>query len=178
VIYTLEHSTRSLDQFMELLTAHQIHRLADVRLLPRSRRHPHFSRDNFERALAGAGIVYRHVPALGGMRKARADSTNIAWRHPSFRGFADYMETPAFDAAVDALLAFAAEGVPEPASNAAIMCAEAVWWQCHRQLIADALVARDIDVWHILSRSETTRHALTAFARVAGCHVTYPGLGL
>src|SRR5258706_15760567 len=101
-IYTLGHSTRRLGDFIELLTANRVSRLGDVRLLPRSKRHPHFSRDALERSLGDAGIVYRHFPALGGMRKARGDSTNTGWQHPSFRGYADYMETPAFEAALEA----------------------------------------------------------------------------
>src|SRR4051812_21431341 len=121
-------------------------------------------------SLPAAGIRYRHVPDLGGLRKATPDSPNSGWRHASFRGYADYMQTPAFAAAVKGLIEWAAD------APTAIMCAEAVWWQCHRQLIADALVARNIEVRHIMSGKAAPVHSLTSFARVDGERLTYPGL--
>lgn len=142
----------------------------DIRSIPRSRRHPHFSSDALRVALSDAGIVYRHSGALGGRRKPRPDSSNTAWRVEGFRGYADYMETAAFGAAVDELVAWAG-GAPT-----VIMCAEALWWRCHRQLVADALVARGVEVRHITSASTAALHTLTAFAQVTDGLVTYRGL--
>jgi uncharacterized protein (DUF488 family) len=183
VIYTIGHSTRSFDQFLGLLRAHGVVQLADVRTVPKSRRHPHFAQESLARALPDAGIAYRHFPGLGGLRKPRADSINTAWRHPSFRGYADYMQTDSFRSSVDELAAWAeaTSGQRQPGgvtagAPTAIMCAEAVWWQCHRQLIADALVARGIDVRHIMSVESAPAHTLTRFARVDEARVTYPGL--
>jgi uncharacterized protein (DUF488 family) len=170
VIYTIGHSTRSLDDFIALLKAHGVTQLADVRSVPRSRRHPHFGADALSVSLPAAGIAYRHFPGLGGMRKPRRDSTNTAWRHEGFRGYADYMQTDAFEGALDELVAFAAH------QPTAIMCAEAVWWRCHRQLTADALVARGIEVRHITSPGAAPPHTLTEFGRPANGKVTYPGL--
>lgn len=169
-IYTIGHSTRTLDAFLALLHAHQISQLADVRTVPKSRRHPHFAGEALAQTLPAAGIAYRHVAALGGLRKPRKDSRNTAWRHESFRGYADHMETPAFQRALDELIGWSG------AQPTVVMCAEAVWWQCHRQLIADALVARAVEVRHIMSAGAAPLHTLTAFARVDDGRVTYPGL--
>jgi uncharacterized protein (DUF488 family) len=169
MIFTVGHSTRPIEEFIALLQVHRIQRLADVRTVPRSRRHPHFASDALGASLAAASIEYRHFPGLGGLRKPRIDSTNGGWRVEGFRGYADYMETEAFHAALAALVAFAT--VPT-----AVMCAEAVWWRCHRRLIADALVVRGIDVRHITSPAPAAVHELTPFARVAGVEVRYPGL--
>ena len=169
MIYTIGHSTRSLDEFLDLLCAHGIRQLVDVRTVPKSRRHPHFSAEALAVSLSKAGIAYRHAPELGGLRKPRKHSGNTAWRHEGFRGYADYMETPAFDRAVDALLAIAT-------ISTVIMCAEAVWWRCHRQLIADALVARGVGVWHITSSAAPSTHTLTEFAKISEGRVRYPGL--
>ncbi len=170
VVFTIGHSTRPLDAFIALLRANAITRLADVRTVPKSRRHPQFGGDALAAALSAEGIVYRHFPGLGGLRKPRPDSPNATWRHEGFRGYADYMETPAFAEAVDRLVAFAL------VAPTAIMCAEAVWWRCHRQLIADALVARGIDVRHITSAAAPARHTLTKFARIVDGTVSYRGL--
>jgi uncharacterized protein (DUF488 family) len=170
VIHTLGHSTRSFDELGALLRAHHITLLADVRSIPKSRRHPHFAREALAKTLPPAGIDYRHFPGLGGLRKPRADSINAAWRNGGFRGFADYMQTPGFAEALNELLREASRHA------VAIMCAEAVWWRCHRQLIADALVARGIEVRHIASESSAPAHTLTAFARLTDAGVTYPGL--
>jgi uncharacterized protein (DUF488 family) len=169
-IYTVGHSTRALDEFLALLEAHGVTGLADVRSFPGSRRHPHFSREALERSLPAGGIVYRHFAALGGMRKPRRDSRNGGWRHASFRGYADHMETAEFQEALDGLLGFAQSHV------VGIMCAEAKWWQCHRQLTSDALVARGAEVRHIMSKTPAPPHELTSFARLAGDRVTYPAL--
>ena len=141
-----------------------------MRTVPRSRRHPHFERDALAAVLSGHGIGYRHFAGLGGLRKPRVDSLNGGWRHEGFRGYADHMQSPEFNAALDALLAWA------DGRSLAVMCAEAKWWQCHRQLIADAVVARGFEVRHIMSIREAPRHELTPFARVAGTSVTYPAL--
>jgi len=170
VIFTIGHSTRTFDELAALLRAHGVAQLADVRTVPKSRRHPHFARESLAAALPGVGIRYRHVDGLGGLRKPRPDSRNTAWRNDSFRGYADYMETAAFERALDELIEWSQSGAT------AIMCAEAVWWQCHRQLIADALVARGIEVRHIMRADAAPAHALTAFARVNDARVTYPGI--
>ena len=169
-VLTIGHSTRTLDEFLLLLRRHGATALADVRTIPRSRRHPHFAREALDVSLPIHGIAYQHFPGLGGLRKPRRDSTNAAWREPGFRGYADHMQTDAFSAALDALLALASE------RRVAVMCAESKWWQCHRQLIADALVVRGIEVRHIMSPTEATLHALTPFARTHGTTVTYPAL--
>jgi uncharacterized protein (DUF488 family) len=167
VIYTIGHSTRSLAEFIDLLAAHGIEQLVDIRSIPRSRRHPHFAGDALAGSLEKSGILYRHSRALGGMRKPRRDSRNTAWRVEGFRGYADYMETPAFQAALDELLELAGE------RRTAVMCAEAVPWRCHRQLVADALVAREVEVRHITSTSTAARHTLTDFAQIASGRVSY-----
>src|SRR5262249_35174827 len=138
------HSTRTLDEFVGLLRAHGITQLADVRTVPKSRRHPHFAGEALAVSLPAAGVAYRRFAGLGGLRKPRKDSQNTGWRHESFRGYADHMQSPAFREALDELIEWSS--VPT-----VVMCAEAVWWQCHRQLIADALVARGIEVRHIMS---------------------------
>jgi uncharacterized protein (DUF488 family) len=170
-IWTIGHSTRSFDEFLRLLQANQISRLADIRTIPQSRRHPHFSRAALDAALRTHGLEYRHFPDLGGLRKPRADSSNSAWQNASFRGYADHMTTTPFVLAVDALLDF---GAP---ARAAVMCAEAVWWRCHRMLLSDALVARGVDVQHILSEAKTQPHRMTPFAKVSEAgEISYPGL--
>jgi len=169
-IYTIGHSTRPLDDFLELLHAHRIAQLADVRTVPRSRRHPQFTREALSASLPASGIAYRHMPGLGGLRKPRRDSRNTAWRVEGFRGYADYMETAAFEDALNELLVWAQGGLT------AVMCAESVWWRCHRQLIADALTARGVEVRHISSEKSAPVHSLTDFARLNGEKVTYPGL--
>ena len=169
-VWTIGHSVRSADEFVSLLRSQEIDRLADIRTIPQSRRHPHFGRDALESRLQAEGIRYRHFKNLGGLRKPRADSSNSAWKNAAFRGYADHMQTKEFEGALGELIAYAAD------EGTAIMCAEAVWWQCHRQLTADALVARGIDVAHIMSARAAPAHSLTAFARVANGAVTYPGL--
>ncbi len=169
-IYTIGHSTRALDDFLGLLGAHDIKQVADIRTVPKSRRHPQFAGEALARSLPAAGIAYRHFPGLGGLRKPRPDSRNGGWRNESFRGYADYMETDEFERSLDALLSW---NVP----RTAIMCAEAVWWRCHRQLVADALVVRGVEVRHIVSTSSAPLHALTDFARAdARGRVRYPAL--
>jgi len=168
-MWTIGHSTRSLEALVALLRAHGIQRVADVRRFPRSRRHPHFDAAALARDLPAAGIAYRHLPGLGGFRRPRPDSRNTGWRHASFRGYADYMETDEFTGHVRALLEEAS------ATPTAIMCAEAVPWRCHRSLIADALLARGVEVRHILGPARAEPHTLTEGARVEGDRVVYPG---
>lgn len=170
MIYTVGHSTRAADDFAALLRAHGILQLADVRAVPQSRRHPHFSRAALDAFLALHGIAYRHFPELGGLRKPRPDSTNTAWRNDAFRGYADYMESGAFNAGVESLIQFSEAG------RTAVMCAESVWWQCHRRLLSDALIVRGVPVWHILSEAPPKPHELSEFAHVRGASVSYPRL--
>jgi len=167
-ILTIGHSTRSLEELLRLLEAHGVKHLADVRTIPRSRHNPQFNRESLAGQLRRAGIGYTHMPVLGGLRHARRDSPNGGWRNASFRGFADYMQTPEFEAGLEALIEAAA------GARTVIMCAEAVPWRCHRSLIADALSARGIGVEHILSATRAEPHALTAFATLEGTRVTYP----
>ena len=169
MIYTIGHSTHSADAFLALLRTHGVTQLADVRTMPMSRRHPHFNRDSLEKFLAASGIQYRHFGGLGGLRKPKRDSTNTAWKHPSFRGYADYMETEAFERAFRELVVFASAG------PTAVMCAEAVWWRCHRQLLADALLVQGVPVWHILG-TDAKPHEMSAFARIRDGKVIYPAL--
>lgn len=143
-------------------------RLVDIRTVPRSRHNPQFNQDALPGALAGAGIAYAHLKELGGLRRPRPDSPNRAWRNDSFRGYADYMQTPEFEAALQGLLEMASR------ERLALMCAEAVPWRCHRSLVADALLARGIPVEEILGPGQSRAHRLTPFARVEGARVTYP----
>lgn len=167
-VFTIGHSTRTAAEFVQLLQAHGVTQVADVRTVPRSRHNPQFNRETLPQALQAAGIGYIHLPGLGGLRHARANSPNKAWRNASFRGFADYMQTPEFDVSLQQLLALAEQ------SRVALMCAEAVPWRCHRSLIADALVVRGIGVEHITGASHRHSHTLTPWARVDGQRITYP----
>ena len=170
MILTVGHSRHPIDEFIALLRAHRIELLVDVRTVPRSRHNPQFNQDALPASLEAVGIDYRHMPELGGLRHARRDSPNTGWRNLSFRGYADYMQTPEFADALDDLIAL---GEAHPL---AIMCAEAVPWRCHRSLIADALTARGIRVEHIMSAASRKPHTLTPFARVEGSRITYPAL--
>jgi len=152
-----------------MLAAHGVEELVDVRTVPRSRHNPQFNRDALPEPLRAAGITYTHWPALGGLRHARRDSINTAWRNLSFRGFADYMQTPEFAVALEKLIACAG------ARRTALMCSEAVPWRCHRSLIADALTVRGIPVEHIMTVATRKPHVLTPFAKVDGVSITYPG---
>lgn len=167
-ILTIGHSTRPIDEFIALLRAHGITDLIDVRTVPRSRHNPQFNRDSLPVSLARAGIGYVHRPDLGGLRHPRKDSRNTGWRNSGFRGFADYMETPEFAAALASLKVHAER------SHIAIMCAEAVPWRCHRSLIADALTAHGIPVGHIMNEHPAELHRLTSFAQIDAGNVCYP----
>jgi len=167
-VFTVGHSTLPIEQFVALLHAYDIRRLADVRTVPRSRRNPQFNADALASALQAESIEYVPLPSLGGLRHARKDSTNTGWRNESFRGYADYMQTRAFEEGLDALIRLSRE------QRTAIMCAEAVPWRCHRSLVADALEVRGIPVVEILSEKSARLHKLTPFARVDGTAITYP----
>jgi uncharacterized protein (DUF488 family) len=167
-IWTIGHSTRTIDEFISLLQANQIRLLVDVRSLPGSKRYPQFNKEALADSLGKTGIRCEHFPELGGRRKAKPESTNSAWRNASFRGYADYMETEEFQKGVKRLLDFAAEAGPT-----AIMCAEAVWWRCHRSLISDYLKARGIEVIHILDANKTQPHPYTSAARVVNGKLSY-----
>jgi uncharacterized protein (DUF488 family) len=167
-VFTVGHSTLPIERFIALLHAYGIRRLADVRTVPRSRRNPQFNADALASALRAETMEYVPLPSLGGLRHARKDSPNTGWRNESFRGYADYMQTHAFEEGLDALIRLSRE------QRTAIMCAEAVPWRCHRSLVADALGVRGIPVVEILSEQSARLHKLTPFARVDGTAITYP----
>ncbi|MGH9686419.1 MAG: DUF488 family protein [Candidatus Acidiferrales bacterium] len=171
-IFTIGHSTRPIEDFIKLLQAHGVKQLIDIRTIPKSRHNPQFNGDALAAALRAARIRYVHLKELGGLRHARKDSVNLGWRNASFRGFADYMQTPEFAAALDRAIELA------KLRPSALMCAEAVPWRCHRSLVADALLVRGIRVEHIISAAAPKPHSLTTFARVDGMCVTYPGENL
>jgi uncharacterized protein (DUF488 family) len=167
-IFTIGHSTRTLDEFIQILLAEGVQHIVDVRTVPRSRRYPHFNRENLPASLIEHGIAYTHLPELGGFRKPKPDSLNTGWRNESFRGYADYMQTADFEEAVENLLDLAHD------SRIALMCAEAVPWRCHRSLIADALLVRGREVRNITSANKNQLHKLTSFAQVEGARILYP----
>ena len=167
-IWTIGHSTRKIDAFISLLEQNGIKLLDDVRSWPGSKRYPQFNREALAKSLADAGIRYEHLPELGGRRKPKPDSHNTAWRNASFRGYADYMETEEFRKGVERLPALAREAGP-----AAIMCAEAVWWRCHRSLISDYLKARGIEVMHVLDANKIEPHPYTSPARIVNGKLSY-----
>ncbi len=167
-IWTIGHSTRTLEVFLDLLFAYRIDAVADVRRFPGSRRYPHFAKDALGETLPRHGIVYRWLPKLGGRRPVQPDSPNDGWRNASFRGYADYLASAEFAEGLDELLALASE------RRTAMMCAEAVWWRCHRSLIADVLRVRGIEVIHILDATHSTVHPFTSPARIVGGRLTYP----
>jgi uncharacterized protein (DUF488 family) len=166
-IFTIGHSTQPIERFIELLQSHGVVQLLDIRTIPRSRRNPQFNTDALARSLGAAGIRYTHLKELGGLRHPRRDSINLGWRNASFRGYADYMQTPDFTAALDRAIRLAED------RPTAIMCAESVPWKCHRSLVADALSVRKIRVAHITSNAAPKPHTLTPFARVRGTEITY-----
>lgn len=167
-IHTIGHSTRPLEEFLDILRTHEISELVDIRTVPKSRHNPQYHIDSLRETMPAAGIGYRHLPALGGLRHARPDSPNGGWRNASFRGYADHMATPEFLDGLDELLSIARS------RSTAIMCAEAVPWRCHRSLVGDALLVRGIDVVDIYDARKATAETLTRFAVVDGLTVTYP----
>lgn len=169
-IWTIGHSTRSIDEFIEALASQEIKTLVDVRSFPGSKKFPHFNQQALSKSLAAAGIDYLHLLELGGRRRTRKDSPNTAWRNSAFRGYADYMETDAFREGIERLLAVAETG------RTAIMCAEAVWWRCHRSMISDCLKSKGVTVTHILSATKTEPHPYTSAARIVEGELSYRGL--
>jgi uncharacterized protein (DUF488 family) len=167
-IWTIGHSTRTIDEFIAALEAHGIKLLVDVRSLPGSKRYPQFNKEALAKSLKVHGMRYEHFPELGGRRQPRPNSRNIAWRNASFRGYADYMETEEFRKGVERLLALGDEAGPT-----AIMCAEAVWWRCHRSLISDFLKARGIEITHILDANRSELHPYTSTARLVNGELSY-----
>ncbi|HEY8466226.1 MAG TPA: DUF488 domain-containing protein [Solirubrobacterales bacterium] len=167
-IWTIGHSTHSLEQFVALLRDAGIEALADVRTLPKSRRNPHFARESLERELPARGFRYRHIKRLGGWRKVQPGSPNGGWEEGAFQGYADHTATAEFRAGLDELEELARR------APTAVMCAEALWWRCHRRLIADQLRVRGWRVLHIAPNGEQTEHELTPFAVVDGELITYP----
>jgi uncharacterized protein (DUF488 family) len=168
IILTIGHSTHPVREFIHLLKAHRIERLVDVRTVPRSRHNPQFNRGDLSHSLHSSRLHYRYMPGLGGFRRAHRDSLNTGWHNTSFRGFADYMQTPEFRKNLDDLMTLA------KAERTVIMCAEAVPWRCHRSLIADALLARGVEVREITSVTRSQLHVLTPWAKVNGTQITYP----
>jgi uncharacterized protein (DUF488 family) len=160
-IWTIGHSTRKIDELISALEANRIKLIADVRLLPGSKRYPQFNREALAQSLGEAGIHYEHFPELGGRRKPKPDSRNRAWRNEAFRGYADHMETEEFRGGVNRLLDLANKVGPT-----ALMCAEAVWWRCHRALISDFLKVRGVEVKHIIDAQKTQPHPYTSAARI------------
>ncbi|HEY5036671.1 MAG TPA: DUF488 domain-containing protein [Chthoniobacterales bacterium] len=171
-ILTVGHSTHPIEEFIQLLQAHGVTLVADVRTIPKSRHNPQFNKTSLSASLSKAGIRYEHLPGLGGLRHAKPDSPNAGWRNASFRGYADYMQTPEFTESLDQLLALADK------ERIAIMCAEAVPWRCHRSLIGDALTIRGMRVEDIMTPTRRQLHKLTPFAQVRKGALTYPAVTL
>ena len=167
-IYTVGHSTHPIEEFVALLHAHGVTQLADVRTIPKSRHNPQFGEDELRQSLPQNGIAYQRLETLGGLRHTTKDSVNGAWKNASFRGYADYMQTEAFDSGLAELVRLGEE------KPTAIMCAEAVPWRCHRSLIGDALLVRGIEVFDIMTATTAKPHTLTGFAQVDGTRITYP----
>lgn len=167
-MYGIGHSNRTLEFFVGLLLGYEVTHLVDIRTVPRSRFNPQFNRDSLPENLKKVRIVYAHMPGLGGLRHAKKDSLNTGWTNASFRGYADYMQTPEFETNLNALIALGKK------QTVAFMCAEAVPWRCHRSLVADALVIRGIPVRQIMSRTSAPLHERTPWAVVEGRHITYP----
>lgn len=167
-LWTIGHSTRTFDAFLALLSLHGIEAVGDVRRFPSSRNYPHFALEALRSSLLGTAVEYVSLPELGGRRRPRQDSHNTGWRNVSFQGYADYMETKAFLAGLTRLLELGRR------KRTAVMCAEAVWWRCHRALIADQLKVMGAAVWHILDEKKCLLHPYTSVARIVGGRLSYP----
>lgn len=167
-VFTIGHSTRPLEEFVELLHAHNVTHLVDIRTIPRSRHNPQYEQTALQESLPKHGIQYVYIKELGGLRSSTKKSVNMGWRNTSFRHYADYMQTDEFETGIDSLLRLCTD------QQCAIMCAEAVPWRCHRSLVADALIVREVDVYDIISSSSPKKHSLTSFASVTGSNITYP----
>jgi uncharacterized protein (DUF488 family) len=168
LVCTIGHSNRPIGEFIDLLRLNEIECVLDIRTVPKSRHNPQFGQDQLPGSLDAAHIGYRHLAGLGGLRHARADSPNQAWRNASFRGYADYMQSPEFAHNVEAVIDLAR------AQRCVLMCAEAVPWRCHRSLVADALAVRGVRVEHIIGPGKRRPHSITPFARIDGLQITYP----
>jgi uncharacterized protein (DUF488 family) len=168
LLYTIGHSTKSLEALIEILEAYHIELLGDIRTVPRSRRNPQFNKESFPAELSRRNIHYLHLKGLGGLRKPAKDSPNVGWENASFQGYADYMQTPEFLENLAELIELAQQ------QRTAIMCAEALPWRCHRSLIADMLTVRGFEIEHIMSKNRTQKHTLTSWAHVDGLRITYP----
>ena len=167
IIYTIGHSTRSFDEFVSLLKVFSIEMIADVRSYPGSQRYPHFNKENLSKLLAAEDINYQHIPLLGGRRKTSLQSKNKAWRNDAFRGYADYMETADFIKGIEELTTIAKK------YRTAFMCSEAVWWRCHRSMIADYLKANGWEVLHIINDKKAEEHPFTAPAKIVNGKLSY-----
>ncbi|MBP9852820.1 MAG: hypothetical protein QG629_862 [Patescibacteria group bacterium] len=167
-VFTIGHSTRPVEEFIELLQQNKIRRLVDIRTMPRSRHNPQYEQTALEKTLPKHGIAYLYMPQLGGLRPKAKDSKNMGWHNESFRNYADYMQTDQFTKAIEELVALANE------NPTAIMCAEAVPWRCHRSLVGDALLVRRMKVCDIMSPKTVQPHKMTSFAVVEGRNITYP----
>lgn len=167
-IFTIGHSTRSIEDFLEILKQYHISEVVDIRSIPKSRHNPQFNSDELAHVLRNHHIGYRHQKDLGGLRYAHKNSVNVAWRNASFRGYADYMQTEEFKEGIQKLIETAHDKV------VVIMCAESVPWRCHRSLIGDALLVRDVQVEDIYSMTSVKPHSLTPWAVVHGTNITYP----
>jgi len=169
-VFTVGHSNHPIEKFLDILHAHGVQQVIDIRTIPKSRHNPQFNMEALAASLCPEKIRYVHCKELGGLRHARKDSINLGWRNTSFRGYADYMQTREFTAALERALALARE------TPTAFMCAEAVPWRCHRSLVADALLVRGVQVLEIVSTSPAKEHKLTPFAHVQGTTITYPSV--
>ena len=167
-IFTIGHSTRTVEEFVQLLKTYSVTLILDVRTVPRSRHNPQFNKETLPNTLKPQGIKYIHIPEIGGLRHPKHDSINLGWKNSGFRGYADYMQTQEFTDNLLKIVALARE------NSLALMCAEALPWRCHRSLISDALVVRHVKVLHIISKGSTISHELTEFAHVEGTQITYP----
>lgn len=168
LVCTIGHSNRSIEEFLELLRLNEIDCVLDIRTVPKSRHNPQFAQDALPASLADAGIGYKHLAGLGGLRHPKKDSPNSGWRNTSFRGYADYMQTPEFAQNVEGVVDMAGE------KRCVLMCAESVPWRCHRSMVADALLVRGVKVEHIIGKQKRRPHVLTAFAHVDGTAISYP----
>lgn len=169
-VFTVGHSTRSAEEFLSVLTAHRVKQLVDVRSFPGSRRYPQFNKGRLAASLAAVQIDYHHLRKLGGRRKPTPDSKNTAWKHPAFRAYADHLDTAEFKQGVKELLELARS------TTTAIMCAESLWWKCHRSLISDYLKSNGIEVIHLLNEVQTEVHPYTSAARIIDGRLSYEGL--
>lgn len=167
-VFTIGHSTRTLAEFIQLLKTYGVTLLVDVRTVPRSRHNPQFNKETLPASLKSEGIRYIHMPEIGGLRRPKRDSVNLAWKNMGFRGYADFMQTKEFTDNLLKIIALARENC------LALMCAEALPWRCHRSLISDALVVRHVKVQHIINASSTITHELNEMAQVEGTKITYP----